>query len=105
GGLLSVGDSRGGSADGDLPARLERSDISAGMDKAQGSVAACRASHPVQGTVKVSAKVNGAGQVDSVRLASSPTEGLGKCVASKVRAARFARSQKGATFTYPFIFN
>src|SRR5690606_31402112 len=59
GGLLSVGDSRGGSADGDLPARLERSDISAGMDKAQGSVAACRASHPVKGTVKVSVKVNG----------------------------------------------
>lgn len=87
-----------------LPERLERTDITEGMGKVHGSVMACRAGHPVRGQVKVSIKVNGEGKVQEVRVREAPTQGLGSCVASKVSQARFQKTQRGATFSYPFVF-
>jgi TonB family protein len=100
----SAAETRRESADQYLPRGLERSDIAAGMATIQDSGAACGAGHLAKGTVTVSIKVGGDGKVAGARVASSPNEELGSCVASKVRRASFARTQNGATFTYPFIF-
>jgi hypothetical protein len=99
-----AGETRRESVDQDLPRGLERSDIAAGMATVQDSVAACGAGHLAKGTVTVSVKVGGEGKVARVRVTSSPHQELGSCVAGKVRGASFARTQKGATFSYPFVF-
>ncbi|HUH02731.1 MAG TPA: TonB family protein [Kofleriaceae bacterium] len=85
----------------DLPDKLSRADISNGMGKIRGRVSACSGS---KGMVKVKVKVGGSGKVESVSVASSPDAGLGKCVASAVEKATFAKTQEGGSFTYPFVF-
>ncbi len=90
--------------DSNLPMRLGREDIAAGMDDIRSSVAACGRGGTAKGEVKVSVKVGRNGKVNQVRVRSATTEDLGKCVTQKVRRARFAKTQKGGTFSYPFVF-
>ena len=66
-------------------------------------VDACAAKSSAKGTVKVSVKVSGAG-VPTVTVKESPDGALGGCVAAAVQKATFAKTQNGATFSYPFKF-
>ena len=44
------------------------------------------------------------GKVKSATVADAPTPEIGNCVAQALRAASFAKTTKGLTFTYPFVF-
>ncbi len=90
-------------SDADLPAALTAADIKAGMARIRAQVQACGAEGET-GVVKVQVVVSGGGQVTSVTVQETPGEALGKCVAKAVRRASFAKSAKGATFTFPFSF-
>lgn len=94
--------SGGGGGDSNLPEKLTRSDITAGINKVRSGVTAC--SSKGSGEVKVTVKVNGSGSVGDVSVKSAPNAALGTCVANAVKKASFAKTQEGATFTYPFVF-
>ncbi len=87
-----------------LPEQLGKSDISDGIAKVRSKVDACASKSPAKGTVKVSVKVAGSGTVSSVTVKESPDGALGSCVAAAVQKATFAKTQTGATFSYPFKF-
>ena len=82
---------------------LDRAAISAGMANVKAQVTAC-AKPKVKGTVKLNVTVAPAGTVASARVAASPDEALGKCVADAVGKATFAKTAKGGSFSYPFVF-
>ena len=58
----------------------------------------------VKGTVKVALEVGGDGAVRTTNVVESPDESLGQCVAAALKAAQFAKTTNGGTFTYPFVF-
>jgi TonB family protein len=91
----------GGSVDSSLPEKLSRSDITSGIGKVRSGVDACKSKG--SGEVKVTVKVSGSGSVDNVSVKSAPNPALGSCVAGAVKRASFAKTQQGATFTYPFV--
>ena len=89
----------------DLPERLsDRGDIKAGISKVRGKVTSCGDKHSGKGQVKVSIKVDGSGSVSSATVKASPNAALGSCVAKAVKGAKFRKTQKGGSFTYPFVF-
>lgn len=94
----------GGGSGGDtnLPEKLTRSDITTGINKVRSGVTGC--SSKGSGEVKVTVKVDGSGSVGDVSVKSAPNAALGTCVANAVKKAKFAKTQDGATFTYPFVF-
>jgi len=92
----------GGGGDANLPEKLTRSDITAGINKVHSGVTAC--SSKGSGEVKVTVKVDGSGSVGDVSVKSAPNAALGTCVANAVKKAKFTKTQEGATFTYPFVF-
>jgi TonB family protein len=92
----------GGGGDANLPEKLTRSDITTGINKVRSGVTAC--SSKGSGEVKVTVKVDGSGSVGDVSVKSAPNAALGSCVANAVKKAKFAKTQEGATFTYPFVF-
>ncbi|WP_428266522.1 GYF domain-containing protein [Haliangium sp.] len=96
---------RSSGSNSNLPEKLTRSDITNGINRVRGRVSACGGKHPGKGQVKVTVKVAGSGSVSSVSVKSSPSAALGSCVAKEVKRAKFSKSQQGATFTYPFVFN
>jgi TonB family protein len=63
---------------------------------------ACGDRSPAKGQVKVSVKVSPDGSVTGVTVRSTPEPGLGNCVAGVVQTAKFARTQNGGSFAYPF---
>ena len=83
---------------------LTRADISAGMSRVRGRVNSCGSQYPGKGTVNIKVRVGSDGSVSSAAVKSAPTAALGYCVANAVQKAWFPRSQKGASFTYPFVF-
>jgi TonB family protein len=78
--------------------------ISDGVAKVKGRAQACGDKSPAKGQVKVSVKVNADGSVASVTVRNTPDPGLGNCVAAAMQSARFARTQTGGSFAYPFQF-
>ncbi|HVK83725.1 MAG TPA: energy transducer TonB [Kofleriaceae bacterium] len=82
---------------------LDRAAISAAMAKVKAQVSSC-AKPNVKGTVKLNVTVAPAGTVASTKVASAPDEALGKCVAAAVGKATFAKTAKGGSFSYPFVF-
>jgi TonB family protein len=100
GGSKKPGGGSGG--DSNLPEKLTRSDITAGINKVRSGVTGC--SSKGSGEVKVTVKVEGSGSVGDVSVKSAPNAALGTCVANAVKKAKFAKTQEGATFTYPFVF-
>jgi len=91
-------------AAGDLPESLDRSTISAAVATIKGRVITCGDKSSAKGTVKVSVKVNPDGSVSSVTVKDTPDPGLGSCVAAAMQRARFAKTQNGGSFGYPFVF-
>jgi len=94
----------GGGGNSNLAEDLTKSDISAGIAKVRAKVEGCAAKSSAKGTVKVSVKVAGGGNVASVTVKESPDSALGSCVASAVQKATFAKTQNGGSFSYPFSF-
>lgn len=74
------------------------------MGKVGGRVTSCGSRFPGKGQVKVTIKVAGSGSVSSVNVKSAPNPSLGNCVAGAVKAAKFPKTQRGITFTYPYSF-
>ena len=89
---------------GDLPDALDRAMISDGVNKVKAKVQACGDKSSAKGQVKVSVKVNPGGDVASVSVKNTPDAGLGNCVAAAMQKARFAKTQNGGSFGYPFMF-
>lgn len=83
---------------------LDRAAIAAGMNAVKPEVSKCGDTHKTKGTVKVSVQVNPDGSIGEAKLKESPEPALGACVLSAVRKATFAKSRKGGSFSYPFVF-
>ena len=87
-----------------LPAELSQAEISKGVAGIKSRIDACAARSQAQGTVTVSVKVMGSGEVDEVKVKQTPDGSLGACVVNAMKKATFARSLKGASFPYSFKF-
>lgn len=92
------------SALADVPASLDRAAISEAMNRVKPTVAACAKTAPAKGTVKVSLTVNADGTIATATIKASPDPALGECVLAAVKTATFAKTQKGGSFSYPFVF-
>ncbi|HTR53857.1 MAG TPA: molybdopterin-binding protein [Kofleriaceae bacterium] len=91
-------------APGGIPDKLTRPMVHAAVDQIKPRVSACGDKTSAKGTVKLSVTVDAEGAVSDVSVDESPDDTLGACVASAMRAARFGKSQKGGSFTFPFVF-
>lgn len=83
---------------------LTRTSISRGIAAVKGRVAECADQSTAKGTVKVRVRVGADGLVTSVTVDVAPDAVLGACVAAAVQRAVFARTQRGGSFSYPFVF-
>lgn len=106
GGSKTGGGSSGGGAkvDSSLPEQLDSSMIKAGIDKVKGKAQACGSKSSAKGAVKVRIKATPDGKVGSVDVVSAPDDALGNCVASALRGASFAKTQRGMGFAYTLSF-
>ncbi len=91
-------------ANSDLPDGLDKPMITAGLDKIRARAMACGNSSPAKGKVRVHIKVSSDGRVAAASFDESPDPKLGACVVSAVQGATFAKTQKGGSFAYPFVF-
>ena len=89
---------------GDLPDGLDRDIINDGVNKVKARAQACGDKFAAKGQVKVSVKVSSDGNVAGVTVRNTPDPGLGSCVAGVMQTAKFARTQNGGSFAYPFTF-
>jgi predicted Zn finger-like uncharacterized protein len=89
---------------GDLPDSLDRAMISDGVAKVKARAQACGDKSSAKGQVKVAVKVGPDGSVASVTVRNTPDPGLGNCVAGVMQTAKFAKTQSGGSFAYPFQF-
>jgi TonB family protein len=78
--------------------------VKAAIDRIKPIVIQCGEKSGAKGTVKLDVTVTADGVVQNVAVAESPDAGLGECVASAMRKARFAKTASGGSFTYPFVF-
>lgn len=84
------------------PENLDRQAIAAGLSRIDTS--ACRDRSQAHGIVSVSIKVSAAGAVTAVTVKSSPDPALSACVTAAAREGSFARTQRGASFSYVWRF-
>jgi outer membrane biosynthesis protein TonB len=87
-----------------LPDSIDRTMISEAIGKVMPQVMACRDQSPVKGRVLVSVRVAAGGCVIEVIVQSAPHPALGSCVAAAIQNATFARTERGGSFRYPFVF-
>ena len=83
---------------------LDRPQIRAAVASVKPAVIACGEKTPVKGTVKLAVTVDPSGAVQEVNVVDAPDDALGSCVATAMRRARFAKTTKGGSFSYPFVF-
>lgn len=100
----SGGGGGGGGAKSNLPESLDRAMISNGIAAVKARVSACGDRSPAKGKVKVKVQVDGSGKVKNVTVEEQPDASLGSCVKSAVAKASFSKTQRGGTFSYPFVF-
>jgi TonB family protein len=87
-----------------LPERLDRAMISRGVAPVKGRIQACGDRSSAKGIVKVSVKVTPDGRVSSATAKQSPDKALEACVVVAISRARFAATDEGGSFSYPFVF-
>jgi len=87
-----------------LPVGLTSSMISEAVTTVKTQVMACRAQSLSKGQVMVSVKVAADGHVAGVAVMTTPAPSLGSCVRTAVERATFAKTQRGGSFRYPFVF-
>ena len=83
---------------------LDKVMVKEGIEGVKPRVIACGEKFASKGTVKIAMTVSADGAVKDTSVANSPDPELGTCVAQALRAATFAKTAKGGTFTYPFVF-
>ena len=83
---------------------LDKVQVRTGIEGVKPRVIACGEKFAAKGTVKISMTVNPAGMVVDASVEDSPAPELGTCVATALKAASFAKTAKGGTFVYPFVF-
>jgi hypothetical protein len=88
----------------DLPDSLDRTMIADGVAKVKAKAQACGDKSPAKGQVKVSVQVGPEGDVLRATVHNTPDNNLGACVAAAMQTAKFARTQTGGSFAYPFEF-
>lgn len=91
-------------AKSNLPESLDRAMISNGIAAVKARVSACGDRSSAKGKVKVKVQVDGSGKVKNVTVEEQPDASLGACVKSAVAKATFTKTQRGGTFSYPFVF-
>jgi TonB family protein len=89
---------------GAVPDTLDRSAISTGVAAVKGQVQACGQQSSAKGRVKVHVRVAANGLVTGVEIEATPDAALGACVQAAMRKARFAPTEQGGSFSYPFVF-
>ena len=87
-----------------LPDALDRQSITSGLASVKARVEACVVVSTSRGTVKVRVHVDGNGVVTEVIVEATPDDALGACVEAAVQRAVFPRTQRGGSFSYPFVF-
>lgn len=92
------------SSGGNLPDALDRAMISTAIAAVKPRVTACGDRSSAKGNVKVHVKVGGDGRVSNVSVQTTPDASLGSCVAAAVKRASFAKTERGGSFSYPFVF-
>jgi hypothetical protein len=88
--------------DPSLPARPDRSDITAGIASVQSRLQSCGDRHSVRGAVTVKIAIAPSGEVKS----ASTSQGSGEfqsCIAGAIKAARFPATREGAKVSYPVM--
>jgi predicted Zn finger-like uncharacterized protein len=98
----SPGRTSSSSAKSDLPEKPTRQEISEGIGAVRSRVMACGSKGT--GTVTVRLKIGGSGSIDSADASGGSSSSLDSCVESAVKSARFPKSQRGLTVSYPFRF-
>jgi outer membrane biosynthesis protein TonB len=88
-----------------LPEALDRASISTGMATAKPKVMACGDAEKGTGKVKVEVVVGPDGRVTKATTDRPAGDKLGACVAAAVKSVTFSRTQKGGSFSYPFVFS
>ena len=83
---------------------LDKVQVKTGIEGVKPRVIACGEKFATKGTVSIAMTVGPEGTVKSATVADAPTPEIGNCVAQALRAASFAKTTKGLTFTYPFVF-
>jgi molybdopterin adenylyltransferase len=83
---------------------LDKVQVKTGIEGVKPRVIACGEKFATKGTVSIAMTVGPEGTVKSATVADAPTPEIGSCVAQALRAASFAKTSKGLTFTYPFVF-
>ncbi len=86
------------------PETLDRAMISNAIGVVKPKVTACSADSPARGVVKVTAKITPEGAVSTVTVRDTPDRALGECVKRAVASATFTKTQRGGSFSYPFVF-
>jgi outer membrane biosynthesis protein TonB len=86
----------------DVPENLDRAAISAGVAKIKPKILACASDTP--GMVKLEVAVAAHGRVTNVTVKATPEQALGECAAAAMKQATFRATQKGGSFSYPFMF-
>lgn len=104
GGSKPSGGGGGGGAKSDLPESLDRAMISNGISAVKARVSSCGDKSSAKGKVKVKVHVGGDGRVTSASVEETPDASLGACVKSAVSRATFSKTQRGGSFSYPFVF-
>lgn len=83
---------------------LDKAAVKAGIAKIKARVTSCGEKTAVKGTVKIAVSVSPAGDVTDASVSEAPDATLGSCVATAVKAAKFATTTNGGNFTVPFVF-
>jgi len=91
-----------GSTSSDLLDSLDREMITDAIAKVMPRVQVCGDKSSAKGRVRVSVKVSPDGSVSGVTVRNTPDPGLGNCVAAVMQIAKFAKTQRGGSFAYPF---
>lgn len=83
---------------------LDKVMVRTGIEGVKPRVIACGEKFAAKGTVKISMTVSPEGVVKSASVEDAPAPELGTCVATALKSASFAKTAKGGTFVYPFVF-
>ena len=84
--------------------QLDAAMIVDGVDAVRTQVMSCSDQSPETGEVNVAVRVSASGCVVDVAIDHAPDRTLGICVATAIERATFAKTVRGGSFHYPFIF-
>ncbi|MEO8549936.1 MAG: molybdopterin-binding protein, partial [Kofleriaceae bacterium] len=83
---------------------LDKVQVRTGIEGVKPRVIACGEKNAARGTVKIAMTVSPEGVVKQATVEDAPAPELGACVAQALKSASFAKTAKGGSFVYPFVF-